>query len=568
MAQAGTESDKTLKSGVVHLRSLTGLRFIAAFVVFASHVQYFAFPEAKHLPLGGPAVSFFFVLSGFILTYVYRDRLTVRGVPRFLFTRWARLWPLHIVCLAIAIWFLKVPIGADPEGRSSYASLCAHVLMLQSWIPIRFWFVDFNAVAWSISTELFFYVFFPFLLLGSNKQFWLKVLGVFLLWAVFMKWAAGNLPAGNVPAWTDMNSIAVAFPLVRLLEFVVGMAACHWMMQRNVTFVGEVSERRSQYWTDTLWELLAVGLVLLWWIVMVKTRFTNFMIRTPEIGPLIGTWTRVGGGLFFYAFVFMVFASRRGLLGQLMASRFFVWLGEISFAFYLIHQIIIVQLNKLALSDFQFAWISFVVALMASALLYRIVEMPCRDGLLAIYDRKSGWFRKTTSGIRDVLTSKTGLAQIGVLVLLLGMMWVRPVDDLNFAKCQKIIDQTPVELQGIYFQDEGRLLGVQAKRVETGVMIRMVWSRERSWSRSRFLHICDSDGNILTQGPNKVDAFVENPPFSPFIDQVLLTKRKIKGAAYVAVGFWSEEAQAAKVVNREAEMHGYRIKLVEFKDLK
>ena len=83
-----------LKSGVVHLRSVTGLRFVAAFAVFVSHVQYLMFPESRLMPLGGPAVSFFFVLSGFILTYVYSDRLTKRSTPRFLVKRWARLWPL------------------------------------------------------------------------------------------------------------------------------------------------------------------------------------------------------------------------------------------------------------------------------------------------------------------------------------------------------------------------------------------------------------------------------------------------------------------------------------------
>ena len=84
-----------LKSGVFHLRSLTGLRFVAAAAVFVSHIQYFVFPEVRQLPLGGPAVSFFFVLSGFILTYVYGQKLSRQSVPRFWFTRWARLWPLH-----------------------------------------------------------------------------------------------------------------------------------------------------------------------------------------------------------------------------------------------------------------------------------------------------------------------------------------------------------------------------------------------------------------------------------------------------------------------------------------
>ena len=59
-----------------------------------------------HPAYGGRGVSFFFVLSGFILTYVYSQRLSKKDVPSFYFKRIIRLWPLHLVCLVISIWLL------------------------------------------------------------------------------------------------------------------------------------------------------------------------------------------------------------------------------------------------------------------------------------------------------------------------------------------------------------------------------------------------------------------------------------------------------------------------------
>ena len=64
------------------LRSLTGLRFLAALSVFVAHVpglwrQF----DVGDLPFGAAGVGFFYVLSGFILTYVYGSRFTQKLTP-------------------------------------------------------------------------------------------------------------------------------------------------------------------------------------------------------------------------------------------------------------------------------------------------------------------------------------------------------------------------------------------------------------------------------------------------------------------------------------------------------
>jgi len=86
------------------LDALTGLRAIAALAVFAHHFMGIMDCRVISGPIGGIAVSFFFVLSGFILVYVYKDRLRKASISKFYFTRFARIWPLHAVCLLLIAW--------------------------------------------------------------------------------------------------------------------------------------------------------------------------------------------------------------------------------------------------------------------------------------------------------------------------------------------------------------------------------------------------------------------------------------------------------------------------------
>ena len=567
MTRVEANLSSNIKSGVVHLRSLTGLRFVAAFVVFYSHLQYFLFPEVRQLVLGGPAVAFFFVLSGFILTYVYDGRLTLKKVPKFLFTRWARLWPLLFVCTSISLIFLYERPGANPDGTNSVPSLLAQFLMLHSWLPIGFWFVDFNSVSWSISTELFFYLFFPLLLLGRRKFFVWKLLLVFAMALGYLVWMQNLVSANSAPLWLNEVAAVIAFPIMRLPEFGVGMATCMLMRRFNAPFAADRAPHLSRFLVDSLWELGAIALLISAWAATMYSGLLNYLYVSEDFGRLYSTWLRVSGGIFIYPFLIYVFASRRGFLGQLLASRLGVWLGEISFAFYLIHQIVIVQLNYQTLNDFQYATLSFLIALFSASLLHVIIEIPCRNALLAVFQRQNDWLGKLTDGVKRVAASSIGMSMVLALVLMIGYLWLRPVADVNRVQCAEIIYSTPGNLKTVMFAKEAILLGVQSERVDRGVRIRMAWLRDRAWSRKRFLHVCDQNGKILGQGKMQQDLFSRQYPNQQFVDEIILPKRLVKNADYVALGFWSEELDCAKVLSDAAEMNGCRIKIVDLKTL-
>ena len=153
-----------LTPDVGHLRALTSLRFVSALMIVVYHAPaLMAWPWATSRPdmlLHG--VSFFFVLSGFILTHVYAGSAPVAARP-FLQARFARLWPIH--ALAILILAATVPTHSvtfdGPGLLDKWVVLVVNLALMHAIVPITAYVFSWNAVSWSISTEVFFYMAFP-----------------------------------------------------------------------------------------------------------------------------------------------------------------------------------------------------------------------------------------------------------------------------------------------------------------------------------------------------------------------------------------------------------------------
>jgi peptidoglycan/LPS O-acetylase OafA/YrhL len=360
------------------LKALTSLRFFAALMIAMLHLMEdfdapWRFLSPDSLRQG---VTFFFVLSGFILTHVYLDKpgLTAR---RFMTLRLARLYPSHIAALVLLLALLpwKLIVYQSPSPDVTGPAFIAKILLLDSFVPTAPVQYAANGVSWSISTELFFYLAFPFLIVGLRED-WLKKLALAALVcaAVYLGAAALGLP---IPATradvATISQLGYSNPLARGFEFTLGMA----------TYVLWERHLRDRAATPLIWTLLefaALGLALGWTFYGAEA----LAWRLPPLGHL---WLDASGSCFAFAILIAVFARARGAIGRALSWRFFVWLGEISFSFYIVHQIV--------LRAFAYYWgaaapivVAFAACLIVAAANHHAIETPARRLILILFARR------------------------------------------------------------------------------------------------------------------------------------------------------------------------------------
>jgi peptidoglycan/LPS O-acetylase OafA/YrhL len=203
----------------LRLDALTGLRFWFAFLVVAHHSLEHWFGGGAHVvaDFGYIGVDFFFVLSGFVLTWSARPGV---GPLRFWWNRVARIWPLHLTTLVLAV---LVGVGVATGGAGA---LAPNLLLVQAWWPQQHVYFGFNAVSWSLSCEVFFYLCFPLLFrvlarLTQVRRAQVVVaitLALLVYPGLFSLTVAPRDPAGW--EWTTY-----VLPLWRLGEFAVGIVA-------------------------------------------------------------------------------------------------------------------------------------------------------------------------------------------------------------------------------------------------------------------------------------------------------------------------------------------------------
>ncbi|WP_446219581.1 acyltransferase family protein [Micromonospora sp. IBHARD004] len=297
------------------LPSLTGLRWVAALLVFGFHVgtmRVVAEPDYQAVvdrlfALGLSGVEFFFILSGFVLVWSYRDGERRRT---FLRRRLAKIYPNHLlmfgVVLLVGLW------SADPV--SVWAAL-GNLALLQAWNPTPGYFYSVNTVSWSLSCELFFYLCLPFVLPVLRRlrpaALWAVVVAAPLL--IVALWPGQRLLPEESRWWFTQ-----VFPLVRSLEFWMGVAAAELM-------------RRGRWRGPGL------------------TAASLLFVATWAVAA---QWIRaeLWAGLLAVAYLLVITAAADAdLRGRRTPwrSRPMVWLGEVSFAFYLVHVFVMVTVLRL-----------------------------------------------------------------------------------------------------------------------------------------------------------------------------------------------------------------------------
>lgn len=354
------------------LDSLTGLRFFAALLVFFFHTGISVNP----VNLTGPGginpfanqdiaqwygyifsnggfvgVSFFFVLSGFVLSWSMRPGNSARS---FIRRRIVKIFPTHVVTWALAMVLL---VGGIPSWKSWLPNL----FLVHAWFPDFSISQNLNTPSWSLCSELLFYLSLPLFIRPisrmSVRRLWIGVAAIFVGLVVFQLIATAFLPTRN-SGFTPVGDVqfwwGYLFPAGRMFEFLFGA------MLARIVLAGK--------WIR-LHPLIAVAF-------MVVGYAATFFVP-PQLSFNVTTLIPIGVLLATFAD-----ADMRGAPTGLR-SRPAVWLGNVSFGFYMAQTATVFYLRYITGGGKFNTPVAVLVllGLFAAALfggwcLHRFVEMP------------------------------------------------------------------------------------------------------------------------------------------------------------------------------------------------
>ena len=351
-----------LKPSAPAIYSHTGLRGIAAMYVVMFHLgggetdfqAANAFFQFFHW--GGYVVDLFFILSGFILNWVYLSNAIQMNWSSYLRARIARIIPLYyltiIFCAAVIVYKL-VRYGSTYGNLEFPKDYVLNILLLSG--IVSGWEHTINVPSWSISVEFFCY------------------LAVFPLLFLLKRFLTGKPYA--VPALIVMAGIST-----------LGLVTCYNLAPVPIW---------HWHW-DASW--LARGI---WGF---STGFFLCSLHQKTTfwkpgGALIDCVFLISIGMFFlvvfkfmpsqhvlYALPFLVFfsATDRGLAAGLLKTKPFQWLGERSYSIYLWHMVCLGSYTYFLharLSEFGYDLVVLALILGISEMSYRFFECPCREYL-------------------------------------------------------------------------------------------------------------------------------------------------------------------------------------------
>lgn len=350
----------------LELKALTSLRGIAAIAVV---LQHFSATASRHatgwipslVPHGYMAVDFFFVLSGFIMSYTYLagfEALGMRAYGPFLWKRVARIFPLGIFVTAVILVAGAVAsLWVDPALFINWKVLNGRLglAILINVLHVQGFFNDYNLndPSWSVSVELGAYLLYPALVLIMFKA----------------------------PRWaTVLYTLFGVCVLVRIStidpELALGYRSAPYDLARCVVEFGFGMIVYGVYRTPSRWH--AIGRDRLTWVTAGLCA-ACFLLRVDLLAA------------FSFPFVVLAFALNRGAPSRLLSHRLPYFLGTISFSIYLVHHMFrapeLFLLQALHPAPLEPAWALLFAALGSlsvlpfAALAYYGVEKPGRLAL-------------------------------------------------------------------------------------------------------------------------------------------------------------------------------------------
>lgn len=445
------------------LEALTGLRLFLAVNIINYHFGQPLFAQApwwlrNFAEAGYVGTGFFFVLSGFVISYVYLDAHGKRKLEarKFWIARFSRLYPIYL--LGILAWLPFLPEKLLEGSRTAFSAvgvLLTVPTLTQSWFPgvACVW----NCPGWSTSADLSMYMIFPLIAtyiyprIGSST-FKLAVAWVLGFWLLALLAPSLYMFAEATGEFDKGYAFWLAtlkyHPLSRLPEFMVGATLAKRFLHDLETGWLEQGKRRA-----ALGILSSLGVIVIFVVMAFASSFPYPLLHNGLLLPVIVVVT--------YGF-----AANVGPVARWLTYKPFQNIGETSFCMYILHNPIFEYLYRglsalgVATDGGRATWffaLYLLTVMGISWLAYHHIEVPARDVLRRWLEPGGGWRNdsqnvvgslrvKARRGFRPMLLVLTsGLCLIGAFAM--ARAWMTPTDiDANISRDILLgIDRAPFE---------------------------------------------------------------------------------------------------------------------------
>lgn len=375
----------TLATPKKYFAALTGIRAVAAFMVVAFHMSQAAKQTATgwlRYSVEGMlewhiGVAVFFVLSGFLITNRYADKIELTGpwFRRYMQNRFARIYPIYFLLTAGSFFLLhQQDMHTWYHWPQTFGFRDKVNVLVLNFTLTRAYFEELFTVglptAWSLTVEETFYLLAPILLLGlkrDSRRLFFYPLILLALGFLLVAFCSRFFPLYGLMA--NLRFMLNFTFFGRCAEFLLGMGLALWVAKQPT------KERSGIFYTT----LGAGGIVL----------FITAMAIVHHFYPVAGPTESPYGQIFATNFILPLFVcalfwgliSEHSQLRKLLETQPFDLLGKSSYVLYLIHLGTFDTLFRTYVSNNNFVCIAAYT--LASIALYKLVEHPLHDRLRA-----------------------------------------------------------------------------------------------------------------------------------------------------------------------------------------
>ena len=319
--------------------TLTSLRFFMILIIVITHIYFIGGDDGvgkfirTHLQNGSLAVEFFFVMSGFGLTYrsLMKGKVAIEGRfsllkgLRFGINRMKKLYWLYVLTMAsmiplTALWKNWELHNWTMSIIQTMVDFFADLTLTQSLYGVSRIAVDFNGPCWFISTLFILYCLYPLLEKLNHRIVKLSMSKILLLLIVVevLNYLL-LIPLSYLKDHSPFDYLAYGSPYTRVFSMFTGILICDLY-----------HKGKDRLKNCTLWEVIVVIFVLLW-VYYMRVFYDpqdNYCVRYPVVAVI--------NNLLSLSVVY-VFAFENGTVSQVLQKKAFVIIGSCAMYIYLLH---------------------------------------------------------------------------------------------------------------------------------------------------------------------------------------------------------------------------------------